>query len=87
MNAKINNTKELKTFLETAKVDIDEYAIFPDNHFPYETMGYITQKENVWEVGVYERGVCHNQQRFNTEAEACQTFLWKFFPEVLNGEE
>ena len=85
MNVKINNTKELKTFLETAKADIDEYAIFPDNHFPYETMGYIAPKENVWEIGVYERGAYHHRQRFNTEAAACQAFLINFFPETLTS--
>ncbi len=85
MSAKISNTKELKSFLKKVKADIDEYAIFPDNHFPYETMGYITPKGNGWEIGIRERDVYHHQQRFATEAEACQAFLKRFFPEVLNG--
>lgn len=87
MSTKISNTKELKSFLEKAKVDIDEYAIFPDNDFFYETMGYIAPKGNGWEIGICERDVYHHQQRFNTEAEACQAFLKRFFPEVLNGEK
>ena len=87
LSVKVSNTKELKAFLEKAKADIDEYAIFPDVRFPYETMGYITPNEEGWEIGICERGVRHHQKRFNTEAEACQRFVKDFFPEVLTNEK
>lgn len=54
MNASISNTRELKIFLEKAKVDKDYYSIYPDENFYFDTVCYICLKNKIWEIGTFE---------------------------------
>ena len=87
MKVSVDNTQKLKSYLESIKADKDYYSIYPDKNFYFDTVNYISLKNKIWEIGTFERGNCHHIQQFDTEAEVCQAFLKKFYPEVLDGKE
>lgn len=87
MSVNVNSTKELKKILENAGIDPDYYSIYPEDNFRCGTVSYIHKKGNCWQIGTFDRGLYCDVRGFDTEAEACKSFIEDFFPEVLNGKE
>lgn len=70
--------------MEKSGIDKDYYSIYPDENFLSETVIFISKQAAKWEIGTEDRCVYHDIKQFNTEAEACQAFLERYYPEVLN---
>ena len=63
------------------------YSIYPDENFLSETVIFIRKQADKWEIGTEDRCVYHDIKQFNTEAEACQAFLERYYPETLDGKK
>lgn len=78
------NLQNLRTIMEKSGIDKDYYSIYPDENFLSETVIFIRKQADKWEIGTEDRCVYHDIKQFNTKAEACQAFLERYYPEVLN---
>lgn len=78
------NLQNLRTIMEKSGIDKDYYSIYLDENFLSETVIFIRKQADKWEIGTEDRCVYHDIKQFNTEAEACQAFLERYYPEVLN---
>lgn len=78
------NLQNLRTIMKKSGIDKDYYSIYQDENFLSETVIFIRKQADKWEIGTEDRCVYHDIKQFNTEAEACQAFLERYYPEVLN---
>lgn len=81
------NLQNLRTIMEKSGIDKDYYSIYPDENFLSETVIFIRKQADKWEIGTEDRCVYHDIKQFNTEAEACQAFWERYYPEALDGKK
>lgn len=79
--------QKLRVIMDNSNIGKINYSIYPDKNFRIETVIFIRKKADKWEIGTEDRCVYHDVKQFNTEAEACQAFLERYYPEGLNGEK
>ena len=88
VNNKPNTIKDLKQLLIKAKIPELYYNVPSDDMFFCDTVTYLKIKNNDgFEIGVFERGTFHDVHIFDTEAEACQAFLERYYPEALDDKK
>lgn len=79
--------QKLRVIMDNSNIGKLNYNIYPDKNFRIETVIFIRKQANKWEIGVKDKGADYDVTQFETEAEACQTFLERYYPEGLDGEK
>ncbi len=79
--------QKLRVIMDNSNIGKINYSIYPDKNFRIETVIFIRKQTNKWEIGVKDKGADYDVMQFDTEAEACQAFLERYYPEGLNGEK
>ena len=79
--------QKLRVIMDNSNIGKLNYSIYPDKNFRIETVIFIRKQANKWEIGVKDKGADYDVTQFDTEAEACQAFLERYYPEGLNGEK
>ena len=81
------NLQNLRTIMDNSNIGKLNYSIYPDKNFRIETVIFIRKQANKWEIGVKDKGADYDVTQFDTEVEACQAFLERYYPEVLNDKK
>lgn len=79
--------QKLRVIMDNNNIGKINYSIYPDKNFRIETVIFIRKQANKWEIGVKDKGADYDVTQFDIEAEACQAFLERYYPEGLNGEK
>ena len=79
--------QKLRVIMDNSNIGKINYSIYPDKNFRIETVIFIRKQANKWEIGVKDKGADYDVKQFNTEAEACQAFLERYYPEGLDGKK
>ena len=79
--------QKLRVIMDNSHIGKINYSIYPDKNFRIETVIFIRKQANKWEIGVKDKGADYDVTQFDTEEEACQAFLERYYPEGLNGEK
>lgn len=79
--------QKLRVIMDNSNIGKINYSIYPDKNFRIETVIFIRKQTNKWEIGVKDKGADYDVMQFDTEAEACQAFLERYYPEGLDGKK
>lgn len=79
--------QKLRVIMDNSDIGKLNYSIYPDKNFRIETVIFIRKQADKWEIGVKDKGTDYDVTQFDTEVEACQAFLERYYPEGLNGEK
>lgn len=83
---KTYNISLLKEAMAKLNVHPSGYSLNNDN-FWVETVNYIKQVGDRWEIGVFDKGNDYDVRRYDTEEEACYAFLEDFYPQALKEND